>query len=719
MAVKKAEKSKTKHLVIVESPTKAGTINKFLGKDYHVEASFGHVRDLPKSKMGVDVANDFVPQYIIPSKAKKTVNKLKKAAEGMQTIFLAADPDREGEAISWHLAAIFNGSKADIKRVEFNELTKEAVCRSFEHPREIDENLVNAQQARRILDRVVGYELSPLLWKKVQRGLSAGRVQSVALRIIVEREREIRAFVPEEYWSLHAELSSKRPEQQSKIFTAKLVKIGKEKAEIHREDEMLGVKNALTNAEFRVLSVQKKERQRKAQAPYTTSKLQQEAYNRLGFSAVKTMKVAQSLYEGVDLGKDGGPVGLITYMRTDSVNIADVARKEASQYIYEKFGSEYYPQTPNMYKSKKGAQEAHEAIRPSSAYREPEKIKSHLNEEQYKLYDLIWRKFVSSQMTPARDLVTSIDIQAGTEYFFKASGTKNIFPGFSAVFGDFQKNVEKKENEDKKEEADESGDVNDDFPELEYNELLNLHQLTGNQHFTKPPPRFNDASLVKILEEKGIGRPSTYAPTISTLVYRNYAERKGGALMPTELADTVIDLLVNHFPVILDVEFTARMEEDLDLIEEGKADWVKILKEFHEPFEKQLVEAREKMKDMKKPVVETDEKCEKCGKTMVIRWGRFGKFIACSGFPECRNTKAISTGVPCPKENCGGSLVPRRSKGNRKFFGCSKYPACDYIANQLPKSDSSESSPVPSSAESGEKPSTDGHQSKASTEKIQ
>jgi DNA topoisomerase-1 len=666
-----------KSLVIVESPAKAGTINKFLGKDYQVEASFGHVRDLPKSKMGVDPQNGFAPEYVIPTRSKKTVSKLKKQAKG-NAVYLAPDPDREGEAISWHLAALLSEDAKTIKRVSFNELTKEAVTRAFDHPRDIDQKLVNAQQARRVLDRIVGYELSPLLWKKVGRGLSAGRVQSVALRLIVERERDIKKFKPQEYWSLKAKLSSLRTSKQEKIFLAKLDRIGKKKAELKNETETLKIKSLLEKEEFRVISVEKRERKRKPQAPFTTSKLQQEAYTRLGFSAARTMRIAQGLYEGVEIGSEGS-VGLITYMRTDSVHVAESARKEANRFIKERFGADHLPKIPNFYRSKKGAQEAHEAIRPTSAYRAPDQIKPFLSEDQFKLYDLIWCKFVASQMTAAIDEVTSIEIVAASEYFFKASGTRNLFPGFSAVLGEIGR-PKKKEKENSEEEEEEE----QEFPELNQDEILKLHELIGTQHFTKPPARYNDASLVRMLEEKGIGRPSTYAPIIYTLTAREYVERKGGALIPTELAEIVIDLLVKHFPYILDIEFTARMEEELDKIEEGDMDWVQVLHDFYKPFEEHLREAKEKMKNVKQEPQPTGEACEKCGKPMMIKWGRFGKFVACSGFPECRNTKPLSTGVACPKENCGGYLVARKAKGGRKFFGCSNYPNCDYIANKLP-----------------------------------
>lgn len=680
-----------KRLVIVESPAKAKTINKFLGKDYVVEASFGHIRDLPKSRMGVDVENGFEPRYVIPVKARKTVTKLKKAAKGKE-VFLAADPDREGEAISWHLNSILEDTPKSIQRVEFNEITKDAVTKAFLHPREINQKLVNAQQARRILDRIVGYELSPLLWKKIGKGLSAGRVQSVALRLIVDREAEIRKFVPQEYWSLEAQLSSRRESEKTKVFIAKLDRIGKEKAEVKNEKETLELKSILEKSKFEVTAVDQKERQRKPQAPYTTSKLQQEAYNRLGFPAAKTMRIAQGLYEGVDVGEES--VGLITYMRTDSVRVTPAATEEAQKYITEQFGKEYLPETPNVYKSKKSAQEAHEAVRPSSVYRTPESIQQYLDADQFKLYDLIWRKFVGSVMSPGRDLVTSIEIVAAEKYFFKATGTINVFPGFLKVFGDFSK---------KKKEAEGAEDDEDQpLPDLIKGEALTLHELLGNQHFTKPPARFNDASLVKSLEEEGIGRPSTYAPTIATLLARDYVERKGGALMPTELGEIVVKQLLEHFPRIMDVEFTARMEEDLDKIEDGDVNWIEVLKEFYSPFSKSVEQAKFEMKDMKQELIETGQTCEKCGKPMVIRWGRFGKFVACTGYPECKNTKPISTGLPCQQPGCSGTLVKRKSRMGRFFYGCSNYPTCTFITNKLPKTEeagdgSAETSPAPES----------------------
>lgn len=661
-----------KNLVIVESPAKAKTINKYLGNDYQVEASMGHVRDLPKSKMGIDTQNNFEPKYIIMNKAKKTVTHLKQQAKDKTGIFLAPDPDREGEAISWHLAHILKESngKAQVSRVVFNEITRDAVREAFKHPREIQMNLVNAQQARRVLDRLVGYELSPLLWKKVGRGLSAGRVQSVALRLITEREEEIRNFVPVEYWSLEAKLSSEKKENASKVFIAKLDKIGTEKAELKTKDQTEAARLDVEKASFTVQKVDKRERVRNPQAPYTTSKLQQEAYNRLGFPAAKTMRVAQKLYEGVEIG-DEGLVGLITYMRTDSVNVSALAQKEAVQYIQSKFGSKYLPDKRPFYKSKKGAQEAHEAIRPSSALREPEAIRSYLDADGFKLYELIWKKFVSSQMTPAVDEQITISIVAAERYFFKASGRRNLFPGFGILFTEPV--------------SEEESDLSE-LPELAEGEILKLHELLGSQHFTKPPGRYNDASLVKTLEEKGIGRPSTYAPIIYTLVVRDYVFRKGGALVPTELGEKVVTLLVKHFPKVLDIQFTANMEEELDKIEDGEMNWVQVVKDFFTPFEVDMAAARVEMQNMKEEPMVTEYTCEKCSKPMLLKWGRFGKFLACSGFPDCKTTRSVPTGFKCPQPDCGGDLVKRMSKKRRTFFGCSNYPKCNFIANKLPES---------------------------------
>ncbi len=676
-------KAGPKNLVIVESPTKAKTLHRFLGDDYQIEASMGHVRDLPKSKMGVDPKDNFKPEYVVMTKAKKTVSRIKKQAAGKEWIYLAADPDREGEAISWHLAALLEEvANGKIQRVVFNEITKEAVREAFLHPRKIDVRLVNAQQARRILDRIVGYELSPLLWRKVGKGLSAGRVQSVALRFIVEREREVRHFVPKEYWKLTAKLSSQKPEEEKNIFLAKLDRIGDKKVELGNQEETEKLRSAIENLPFKVEKIDKRERQRKPQAPYTTSRLQQESYTRLGFTAAKTMQLAQRLYEGVELGEEGS-VGLITYMRTDSVNVAAYAQSEAAKWISEKFGKDYLPEAPPVYKSKKGAQEAHEAVRPSSVLRTPEKLRSILGEDEFKLYELIWRKFVSSQMVPALDEQTSVSILAGENYFFRAGGTRNIFPGYGVVF----ETPAKVEEDSKKEGGEEEGEEEaQEFPELHEGEVLKLHELTPSQHFTKPPARYNDASLVRTLEEQGIGRPSTYAPTIYTLLDRDYVHRQSGALVPTELGEIIVDLLVKHFPKILDTQFTALMEDELDKIEEGELEWPRVLSDFYTPFSQYLADAKVEMRNVRREAVPTDETCDVCGKQMVIRWGRFGQFLACSGFPECRYTKSIPTGFRCPQPDCNGDLVKRKAKkGGRIFYGCSNYPKCTYITRKLPK----------------------------------
>lgn len=691
---KTKSKPSNKKLVIVESPAKAKTINKFLGNDFLVEASMGHVRDLPKSKMGIDVDHDFEPHYITMKKARERVKSLKKLAAGKHSIYLAPDPDREGEAISWHLAYIFqedskkNGPPPPIYRVVFNEITKNAILSAFKSPREIAMNLVNAQQARRLLDRIVGYELSPLLWRKVGRGLSAGRVQSVALRLTVDREREIRKFVPQEYWTMEATLESDQPQNRGKSFIAKLDRIDKEKADIKNKDQAITLKKEIEGLAFKIEKIEKKERNRRPQAPFTTSKIQQEAYNRLGFPAAKTMRIAQRLYEGVELGEEGA-VGLITYMRTDSVNMAQSAMSELREFIVKQYGEKYLPEKPNVYRSKKGAQEAHEAIRPTSILRIPDSLKNYLEPDEFKLYDLIWKKAIASQMTPALDEHIAVTILAGDKYYFKTTGRRNLFPGFGTVYESSQEDY-KKEDEKEEESKDESKEPDkefaiEDLPELKEGEVLKLLELLGSQHFTKPPGRYNDASLVKVLEELGIGRPSTYAPTIYTLLSRDYVNRRGGALIPTELGETVCDLLVEHFPTILDVQFTANLEEELDKIEDGTADWVKVLKEFYEPFKGTVAEAREKMKDVKPKDEPTNDHCEKCNKPMIIKWGRFGRFMACSGFPECKTTKSLPTGVHCAQEGCNGELVKRMSKQRRTFYGCSNYPTCTYIVNKLPK----------------------------------
>ncbi len=646
-------------LVIVESPTKAKTIAKYLGRGYIIEASGGHVIDLPASKMGIDIEHDFEPQYIVIQKRRKTVTALKKLAKDASVIFLAADPDREGEAICWHLARVLGEGK-DVRRVEFHEITPRAIEQSFAHPVSIDMQRVNAQQARRVLDRIVGYTLSPLLWRKVSRGLSAGRVQSVALRLIVDREREIERFVPKEYWSLEATLCKAGSDA---AFAAKLEKVDGEKIEIAAGDEANRLAEELKQQAFAVADVKVTEKRRHPYAPYTTSTLQQDAYHKLRFPSERTMRIAQQLYEGVHVG-DEGAVGLITYMRTDSVRIADEALQALRALIDSRYGREFLPEQPNRYKSKKAAQEAHEAVRPTAVERTPEMIQPFLTEEQAKLYDLIWRRFVASQMTPAVFKQTRIDIAAG-RCLFGASGSEMVFAGFLSAM------------------AEEPEDPPMTLPMLATGDPLELVELVPSQHFTKAPPRFTDASLVKALEENGIGRPSTYAPTIGTLVGRDYIQRNSGALVPTELGKTVTDLLIEHFPKVLEVEFTAQLEERLDQVEEGQAEWVQVVRDFYGPFSQWLEQAQGAMREVKREVETTDKVCEQCGRPMVIKWGRHGRFLSCSGFPECRSAKPLTTGVKCPEPGCTGELVARRSKRGL-FFGCSRYPECKHISRKLP-----------------------------------
>jgi len=661
----------SKNLVIVESPAKAKTINKFLGDDYFVTASMGHIIDLPKSKLGVDVENDFKPEYVVMAERKKNLAALRKDAKDVHAIYLAADPDREGEAICWHIKNVLSekakGKGMPFYRVEFDEITKDAVTNAFKHPREINMKLVNAQQARRILDRIVGYTLSPLLWKKVSRGLSAGRVQSVAVRLIVEREDEIKKFNPAEYWDIIAELKRKGDTPKEK-FTAKLDRHKDKKLEIKKKGEAEHICAALRGETFIVGDIKESKKKKSPYPPFTTSKLQQEAFNKLRFSGAKTMHVAQGLYEGVELGKEGS-VGLITYMRTDSVRISKDAQADAKHYILEKFGKKYYPDIPNAYKSRKSAQEAHEAIRPTLPLREPGAVKDYLSPEQFKLYQLIWNRFVASQMTGALYSLTSVDIKAG-DYLLKSASTNLVFDGYTVVY----------EAEKEKEDSDEEKMK---LPELSVDEPLDLLELVSGQHFTKPPPRYSDASLVKALEELGIGRPSTYAPIIQTITARDYVRRESGYFNPTELGVIITRLLMKHFPKVLDVEFTARLEDELDGIEEGDADWVTVLKSFYSPFIHAVEQAKIEMKDVKKEVIATDEICSMCGKPMVIKWGRRGKFLSCSDYPACKNAKSITSGVKCPT-GCGGELVQRRSTRG-SFFGCSKYPSCKFISKKLPE----------------------------------
>lgn len=665
-----------KYLVIVESPAKAKAINKYLGSQYKVEASMGHIRDLPKSRLGVNVDNDFEPQYVIPTAKKKAVTKLKKAAKNKQKIYLAADPDREGEAICWHLDWILSkASKADIKRVTFNEITPAAVRDAFLHPRQINIDLFNSQQARRVLDRLVGYSLSPLLWKKVARGLSAGRVQSVALKLIIDREREIRSFVSVEYWSVHAELSSLKDDQKKIVFKAKLEKIDGEKADLKNRTDVDGLLGTLHKASYQVSKIDDRTKKRKPQPPFITSKLQQDAYTKLRFSSQKTMSIAQRLYEGIDIGADG-TVGLITYMRTDSVAVSKTALSEVREYIEERFGKKYLNPKPRVYKSGKRAQEAHEAIRPTATARTPESLERYLSADELKLYELIWKRFVSSQMSDAIDQVRTVEILADERYLFKTVVTLNVFDGFSTVYI---------VQEQKAPADDEAGERSVRLPELSVGEGLALIDLHSQQHFTKPPARFNDASIVKTLEELGIGRPSTYAPTIQTIITRGYVERRQGALHPSEIGEIVIDLLVDYFPGLLDVTFTALMEESLDDVEEGKKEWTSVLKNFYADFALKLADAQKKMENVKKHVIVTDHVCDVCGKHMVVKWGRFGKFLACAGFPDCKYTKSISTGLRCPLEGCDGDIVRRQSRNKRSFYGCSNYPKCTYTTNKLPQ----------------------------------
>ncbi|MHA6529268.1 type I DNA topoisomerase [Paenibacillus sp. BAC0078] len=652
-------------LVIVESPAKAKTIGKYLGSKYIVKASMGHIRDLPKSQIGVEVENHFSPKYITIRGKGSILKELKDASKKVKKVYLAADPDREGEAIAWHLAHALELDNTQECRVVFNEITKQAVKDAFKTPRKINMDLVNAQQARRILDRLVGYKISPLLWKKVKKGLSAGRVQSVAVKIIMDRENEISAFVPTEYWSITAKLGIR-----DSIFEAKFHKLNGEKKELGQESDVQEVLEAIKNAAFKVSEVKEKERQRHPSAPFTTSSLQQEAARKLGFRAAKTMSVAQQLYEGVELGKEG-TVGLITYMRTDSTRLSTTAQEEAKELILAKYGEKFVPEAPRQYSKKAaGAQDAHEAIRPTSALREPEMVKEFMSRDQFRLYKLIWERFVSSQMSSALLDTLSVDINAGTAVF-RAVGSKVSFPGFMKVYV----------------EGNDDGTTDEEkfLPPLKAGDDLVKHEIDPKQHFTQPPPRYTEARLVKTLEELGIGRPSTYAPTLETIQKRGYVAIEEKKFMPTELGELIIEQMEQFFPEILDVEFTAHMEGDLDHVEEGAEDWVKVLAEFYESFEKRLVFAEEEMKEIEIEDEVSDELCEKCGKPMVYKLGRFGKFLACSGFPDCRNTKPIvkDIGVTCPKCH-EGKVVERRSKKGRVFYGCDQYPGCDFVSWDRP-----------------------------------
>lgn len=647
-----------KTLVIVESPSKAKTINKYLGKDYIISSSMGHIIDLPKSRLAIDVENNFNPEYITIRGKASILNDLKKKAKTASKILLATDPDREGEAISWHLHNSLSKACSDIKRIEFNEITESAIKEAVRHPREINIELVNAQQARRVLDRLVGYYISPILWRKVKKGLSAGRVQSVALKVICERESEIDAFSPQEYWEITADLKA-----GSGTLTASLYSKNGEKIKISNKNESDIVVKDLEKSDFVVDSVSVKDRKRNPLPPYITSKLQQDAANRLGFTSSKTMMVAQQLYEGISLGTEG-PVGLITYMRTDSLRISDSALTSVRNYISEKYSQDYLPDSPNRYQNKKGAQDAHEAIRPSDVLREPDRIKEFLTKDQFRLYSLIWKRFVSSQMTPEKSELISVSVKAG-DYELRASAGKTIFDGFTVL----EKDEKSKKNT---------------LPKIAEKDNLRLEKISPEQHFTSPPPRYNDASLVKFLEESGIGRPSTYAPTINTLIKRYYITRSGRQLVPTVLGKLVNGLISENFKDLVSIDFTAGMEEKLDGVEEKKYEWHKMIGDFFLPFNKTVEEAEKRIGDHKGSLDEaTDEVCEKCGRPMLKKLGKFGYFLACSGFPECRNSKSLPLGK-CPKDNCGGSVVKRSSKKGRPFYSCSNYPDCDFITREAP-----------------------------------
>jgi DNA topoisomerase I len=696
----------SKGLVVVESPAKVKTLQKFLGGDYIIKASVGHIKDLPEGELGVDLEKDFLPQYVTISGKGKIIRELKKASKEVKNIYLGPDPDREGEAIAWHIAEEVRDGDKNIYRVLFNEITKKAVLDAIHHPGKLQQSKYEAQQARRILDRLVGYQVSPLLWEKVRRGLSAGRVQSVAVRIVCEREREIQDFVSEEYWSLTATLKGK---DSPGSFDARLTKWKGKKVKMTNEAEVSAIKKSLESVPYSVSKIAQLEKQRHPFPPFITSRLQQESYRKLSFYAQKTMRIAQKLYEGVDLGQLG-MVGLITYMRTDSVRVSTEAIQEVRGWIKDRFGESYLPPKPNVYKSRRGAQEAHEAIRPTSIDFEPEKVKPYLEKDQWALYKLIWDRFVASQMPSARFLQTTAEIKAD-DALFTAVGTVPVFQGFMALY------VEGEDNQ-------ENGNGEKKLPPLSEGEILELLSLTPKQHFTQPPYRFSEATLIKELEEKGIGRPSTYAAILATIKEKEYVRLEKAKFFPTELGCLVNDLLVVNFPDIFDVEFTAQMEENLDKIEEGEKDWVDTLKEFYNPFEKDLEMAKVSMRDVKREMiptdaicercgskmvkrwgkrgyflacssypkcrytrevegsgenqVETEAKCDKCGSPMVIKSGKFGRFLACSNYPTCKFTRSLDTGVLCPQEGCGGAIVERKTRKGRTFYSCTNYPNCTY-----------------------------------------
>ena len=649
-------------LVIVESPAKAKTIKKYLGKNYEVVASMGHIRDLLKSKLSVDIENNFEPHYMVIRGKTKFVNELKKLAQKSDYVYLATDPDREGEAISWHLSYLLGLDPDEENRVTFNEITKSGVPYGMNHPRKIDMDLVNAQQARRILDRLVGYKLSPFVSQKIRRGLSAGRVQSVAVRIIVDREEKIRKFVPEEYWTIEAKLLKHK---EKLPFTAMFYGNSKGKIKIETFEQVNSILTDLKYAEYKVVKYEEGTRKKRPAPPFITSTMQQEASRKLGFTAKRTMKIAQELYEGIDV-KGYGAIGLITYMRTDSIRISDDALKDVRSYIKERWGEKYLPKEPKRFKSKSNAQDGHEAIRPTMPGLHPDKVKESLTSEQYKLYKLIWSRFTACQMSDCVLATRKADIETNS-YIFKASGYTVSFDGFTVLY-----------EESRDEETAEASTL----PKLEKGMILKLKELTNNQHFTQPPSRFTEASLIKALEEDGIGRPSTYATTISTILSREYIVKEGKTLKPTELGEVITKLMKERFPNIVNVKFTAGMETDLDTVESGKTQWVKILENFYGDFSETLEKAQKDMEGVKIQLKEdeTDIVCEKCGRKMVIKVGKYGKFIACPGYPECKNIKKIvnETGAECPK--CGGKIITRKSKKGRLFYGCDNYPKCDFLS---------------------------------------
>ena len=649
-------------LVIVESPAKAKTIKKYLGGNYEVIASMGHVRDLPKARLSVDIKKKFAPKYEIIKGKEKLVEELKDLAEKSDKIYLATDPDREGEAISWHLAYILGLPLDDNNRVEFNEITKNGVTNGMAHPRSINIDLVNAQQARRILDRLVGYKLSPFISQKIRRGLSAGRVQSVAVRIIVDREEEIRKFKPEEYWTIDAKFI---PKGSRKSFSASLYSDANGKIKIENQEQAEKIEQDLADAEYMITKVKHGTRRKTPAPPFITSTLQQEASRKLGFQSRRTMKVAQELYEGVDI--DGmGATGLITYMRTDSLRISDIAKEEAAQYILNRFGEKFLPAKPRVFKTKSNAQDGHEAIRPSMPSLAPEDVKASLTSDQFKLYNLIWNRFMASQMSDCIQKTTQAEISA-KEYIFKASGYYVDFEGFTTLY------VESKDTEEEK---------STQLPPLEKDMPVKCKELKKNQHFTQPPARYTEASLIKALEEYGIGRPSTYAATITTITSREYVKREAKTLYPTELGEVMTNLMKERFPKIVNYKFTAQMEENLDEVEHGKEEWVELLDEFYSDFDKTLKKAKEEMEGVKLQLKEdqTDIICDKCGRQMVVKVGRYGKFIACPGYPECKNVLKFveKTGVKCPK--CNGDVIVKHTKKKRVFYGCSNYPDCDFVS---------------------------------------